>query len=209
VVQDFHQQYDYECDKFQWSFQQKNILVQLYPLTPKVNISQKWSFLKTFAFPFEFCSTQFSSCFHVNVSENSGNTPKSSIFLKGFPWNKPSILGYHYFWKHLIHEFPGFFLTNQGPKNVLPLLKEKAAAFLAYENVKISLDEDWKRQKTSAKDRWSFRSFNLDVDSMKTSVGGVFFPFLFQTFWIPSWQLGKKHAVFAEDFENKWAETTN
>ena len=34
----------------------------------------------------------------MDVSENNG-TPKSSI-LKGIFHYKPSILGYHYFWKH-------------------------------------------------------------------------------------------------------------
>ena len=33
--------------------------------------------------------------------KNSGQTPPKSIhFNRGFPWKKPSILGYHYFWKH-------------------------------------------------------------------------------------------------------------
>ena len=35
----------------------------------------------------------------LDVSLNSG-TPKSSILI-GFFHYKPSILGYHYFWKHL------------------------------------------------------------------------------------------------------------
>ena len=35
---------------------------------------------------------------YLDVSENSG-TPKSSIFNRVFHY-KPSILGYHYFWKH-------------------------------------------------------------------------------------------------------------
>ena len=36
---------------------------------------------------------------YSDVSENSG-TPKSSVLI-GFSNYKPSILGYHYFWKHL------------------------------------------------------------------------------------------------------------
>ena len=43
--------------------------------------------------------------FEVSVSENSG-TPKSSILIGVFHY-KPSILGYHYFWKHL----GGFLVT--------------------------------------------------------------------------------------------------
>lgn len=45
----------------------------------------------------------------------------------------------------------------------------------------------------------------------QTSVGGVFFsPFFFgQLFESQADNLGKTHAVFAEDFENKWVETTN
>jgi len=36
-----------------------------------------------------------------------------------------------------------------------------------------------------------------------------FFHFCFKLFESLAGNLGKKHAVFAEDFENKWAETTN
>ncbi len=35
----------------------------------------------------------------MGVSKNNG-TPKSSILFSGFPLFSPSILGYHYFWKH-------------------------------------------------------------------------------------------------------------
>ncbi len=36
----------------------------------------------------------------MGVSKNRGGPPKSSIFNRVFPY-KPSILGYHYFWKYL------------------------------------------------------------------------------------------------------------
>ena len=36
---------------------------------------------------------------YMDVSKNRGKTPKSSIFNTDFHY-KPSILGYHYFWKH-------------------------------------------------------------------------------------------------------------
>ena len=36
----------------------------------------------------------------MGISKNRG-TPKSSSFSKGFPLCSPSILGYHYFRKHL------------------------------------------------------------------------------------------------------------
>ena len=42
----------------------------------------------------------------MGVSKNRG-TPKSSILI-GFFHHKPSILGYHYFWKHpYIDRFQG------------------------------------------------------------------------------------------------------
>ena len=47
---------------------------------------------------FLFSSIVLLSFSHMGVSKNRG-TPKSSHFNKVFHY-KPSILGYHYFWKH-------------------------------------------------------------------------------------------------------------
>ena len=35
----------------------------------------------------------------MGVSKNRG-TPKSSVLKSGFPLFSPSVLGYHYLWKH-------------------------------------------------------------------------------------------------------------
>ena len=45
------------------------------------------------------------------VSKNRGGPPKSSMLI-GFSMKKPSILGYHYFWKHPYIDISGSSATN-------------------------------------------------------------------------------------------------
>ncbi len=64
---------------------------------------------------------------HLGVSKNSG-TPKSSHFNRVFHY-KPSILGYHYFWKHpfgfQVHIIRDFSSPNLFPTLIDNLLKNR------------------------------------------------------------------------------------
>ena len=49
----------------------------------------------------------------MDVSENSGFSPQIIHFNRVFHY-KPSILGYHYFWKHLYGYPGGVFFNDDG-----------------------------------------------------------------------------------------------
>ena len=76
-----------------------HMFVASVPLSLKTNLenahSQKIAVEEAIRSDWEF---QFE--FQVGVSKNRGGSPKSSILIGFSIINQPSILGYHYFWKH-------------------------------------------------------------------------------------------------------------